>query len=106
MTYQVVLSNRAERDRDSAYRWYSENYSVEFANRWYFDLAAAIRSLGDQPLTCGIAHENDRFSFELRELLYGRRQYKHRVLFTIENNLIVVLHIRHSSQRDLTEDDL
>jgi plasmid stabilization system protein ParE len=106
MNYRVVLSARAERDRDAAYAWYSENYSIEFANRWYNGITQAMYSLAEQPLRWAVAHENDRFSFELRELLYGPRLHKHRVLFTIEDKRVAVLHIRHSSQRDLKPDDL
>ena len=106
MSYRVVLSARAERDRDAAYVWYSENYSIEFANRWYSGIIQAMHSLVEHPFHCAVAHENDRFSFELRELLYGPRLHKHRVLFTIEDERVAVLHIRHSSQRDLKPDDL
>ena len=45
MTHRVVVTARAERDRDNAFRWYAENYSREFAVRWYEGLAVAIRTL-------------------------------------------------------------
>jgi plasmid stabilization system protein ParE len=106
MTYRVVLTARAERDRDAAYAWYADNYSLDFAARWYAGLTNAIRSLPANPLICGLAHENDKFPFEVRELLFGGRPHKHRVLFTMHDDLVSVLHIRHSAQRELTEDDL
>ena len=106
MSYRVVLTARAERDRDAAFDWYAENYSREFAARWYRGLSQAIRSLRENPLRCATAHATDKFSFELRELLYGGRRHKHRVLFTLHEDLVLVLHIRHSAQKDLTEDDL
>ena len=106
MTYRVVLTDRARRDRDDAFDWYAENYSPEFAFRWYRGISRAICGLKRSPERYGLAHESDKFAFELRELLYGGRRYKHRVLFVIEGNIASVLHIRHSSQRDLTEADL
>jgi len=106
MIYRPVLTARAERDRDAAFSWYAEHYSPEFAARWYEGLTRAIRSLSQNPLRCGTAHENDKFSFDVRELLFGGRRNKHRVLFTIHHDLVLVLHIRHSAQRDLTEFDL
>lgn len=106
MSFRVVLAERAERDRDAAFAWYAENYSPEFASRWYDGIQLALASLSDEPRRCGIAHEDSKFPFELRELLYGRRLHKHRLLFTIHEDLVVVLHIRHSSRRDLTVDDL
>jgi plasmid stabilization system protein ParE len=106
MTYRVVLTARAERDRDGAFQWYRENYSSEFAARWYEGLMDAIVSLGQNPERCGVAHENEKFEFEVRELRFGRRRQKHRILFEIRDDWVVVLHIRHSSRRDLTEHDL
>ncbi len=106
MSFRVILTARACRDRDAAFDWYAEHYSLDFADRWYAGLQEAVRSLSENPERCGLAHENDRFPFELRELRYGARKNKHRILFTIHENLILVLHIRHSARRDLTEDDL
>ena len=106
MNYRVVLTARAERDRDAAFTWYAEHYSLEFASRWYQGIWQAVESLAQNPLRCGVAHENDKFSFDVHELLVGARRYKHRILFTIQDDVIVVLHIRHSAQRDLTAEDL
>ena len=106
MKYRVDLTARAEHDRDAAFDWYAENYSLDFAARWYNGLTRAIRDLAMNPQQCGFALENDKFPFDLRELLYGGRRHKHRVLFTIHDDQVLVLHIRHSAQRDLTENDL
>jgi hypothetical protein len=65
-----------------------------------------MRSLQRNPERCPKAHENVSFSFELYELLYGRRHAKHRILFRIYRDVVLVLNIRHAAQRDLTEDDL
>jgi plasmid stabilization system protein ParE len=106
MIYRVVLTARAEQDRDAAFAWYTDNYSFEFAVRWYNGVMQAVRSLSQNPQRSGVAHENDKFPFEVRELLYGAKRRKHRILFTIHDDLVLVLHIRHSAQRDLTVDDL
>ena len=105
MNFRVALTARAERERDAAFRWYLDNYSEEFAVRWYNGIADAVESLSTSPLRCGIAHESDKFTFELRELLYGRGHHKHRIVFTVRNELVLVMHIRHSAQQDLTELD-
>jgi hypothetical protein len=68
MNYKVDLAARAGCDRDDAFAWYAENYSREFAARWYRGLTDAMRSLGVAPLRYGLAHENERFPFEVREL--------------------------------------
>jgi plasmid stabilization system protein ParE len=106
MTYKLEISKRAKEDRDAAFDWYCSNYSEEFAIRWYDGISRAIESLTDNPHVCHKAHENVRFPFDLLELLYGTRLNKHRILFTVEHDRVLVLHIRHSAQQDLTEDDL
>lgn len=106
MKYQVDLTARAERDRDEAFAWYQQHYSPSFAARWYDGLTRVINSLSREPLRCGMARENDKFPFEVRELLFGSRRRKHRILFTLHDDLVLVLHIRHSARQDLTEDDL
>jgi plasmid stabilization system protein ParE len=106
MKYRVALTARAQQDRNAIFDWYAEHYSLDFADRWYEGLHSALGSLVANPTRCGLAHENDKFPFELRELLYGGRVNKHRILFTIHEDLVLVLHLRHSSRRDLREDDL
>ena len=106
MAHQVELTRRAARDRERAYEWYAAHFSESFAERWYNGLSAAISRLADKPNRFPKAHENNKFSFEVREVRFGSKRYKHRVLFTIRDESVQVLHIRHSSQRDLTEEEL
>jgi plasmid stabilization system protein ParE len=106
MTYKLIVSDRAKQDRDRAFDWYLKNYSQEFAARWYEGISEAIEALSREPMRCHKAAENDRFPFTLYEKLYGRRMHKHRILFRVELDVVSILHIRHSSRRDLTVDDL
>jgi plasmid stabilization system protein ParE len=106
MTYKLVVTTRAKRDRDAAFEWYRVNLSHEFAARWYDGIAQAIESLRDNPSRCHKAHESGRFAFELYELLHGSRRNKHRILFRLEGDSVVILHLRHSSQRDIAEGEL
>lgn len=60
------------------------------------------------PKRCPLARENEYFSQEIRQLLYGRGRNSYRVLFTVleEQNIstVRVLHIRHASQQIIGED--
>ncbi|MCI0331627.1 MAG: type II toxin-antitoxin system RelE/ParE family toxin [Planctomycetes bacterium] len=105
MTYKLVITRRAARDRDRAFDWFSANYSNAYANRWYQGVSQAIESITQNPLLSHKAQESESLPFELYEVLYGKRRNKHRILFTVENDTVLVLHIRHSAQRDLTADD-
>jgi hypothetical protein len=67
----------------------------------------AIASLERSPDRCPIARENERFPYELRELLYGSgRRKTHRALIRIVGNRVEVMAIRHLAQREFRPDDL
>jgi plasmid stabilization system protein ParE len=106
MSYKLIVTERAKEDRDRAFDWYSENYSKEFAARWYEGISEAVVSLARNPMRGHLARESDRFPFELYELLVGKRMNKHRILYTVEGVVVQILRIRHSAQRDLGDEDL
>jgi plasmid stabilization system protein ParE len=105
MTHKLIITPRAARNRDDAFEWYCANYSKEYADRWYDGISKAVESITANPLLCHKARESHLAPFELYEFLFGKRRYKHRILFTIENDAVIILRIRHSAQRDLTGDD-
>jgi plasmid stabilization system protein ParE len=106
MKYKLIITDRAKKDRDREFHWFSENYSKEFAARWYVGVSDAVRSIGRDPSIGHKADENDRFAFELYQFLYGTRKNKHRILYAIESDTVSILHIRHSAQSELTGDEL
>jgi hypothetical protein len=55
---------------------------------------AAIQGLQTFPQRCAYATENERFPFEVRQLLFGRKPNVYRVLFTIEGDTVFLLRIR------------
>jgi hypothetical protein len=71
--------------------------------RWFQKLNVAVNSLAEMPERCLVAPENSGFSFDVRQLLYGHKPHQYRVLFTIEANSVIVLHIRHGRRRHLDE---
>jgi plasmid stabilization system protein ParE len=101
----VSLTARAEQDRQLSFEWYAENYSIAFATQWTIGITKAMHSLAHMPERCHKARENEYFPFRLYELLFGRRM-RHRIIFQIHVNEVIVLHIQYSAQRDLTEVDL
>ncbi|MEN1678917.1 MAG: type II toxin-antitoxin system RelE/ParE family toxin [Planctomycetota bacterium] len=105
--FTVQLADAAIQDAIDAVDWYAENYSEEFAARWYAGLLAAVASLRDTASGCSLVHENGRLTSDVRELLYGKsKRNRHRILLTIDGNTVSVVRIRHSAQRDLTDNDL
>lgn len=107
MNYIVVNTRRAEWDLSTAARWWAENRSPAEADRWLSAIQKKIESLATSPLRCPLAPEHARFSAELRELHFavGRRP-THRIIFTVADELVLVLAVRHVAQDELEPDDL
>jgi plasmid stabilization system protein ParE len=104
MTFRIVIEPTAEREIRSAVRWKTENASSTVAARWYNGLIQRIDTLRRHPSRCPLAAENDRFPEDIRELLYGgggKRTHKHRIIFTIREDAVHILYVRHSARDEL-----
>jgi plasmid stabilization system protein ParE len=108
MNYRIEISSIAEAEADSAFLRLSQISSSVKASQWYSGLLEAIASLSQMPKRCPLARENEHFSQELRQLLYGRGRNSYRVIFTIlegqEISTVRILHIRHAYQQTIGED--
>ncbi len=103
----LVLDPRVYDQLDEAYLWWAKNRSAEQAGRWFRGIEEAINGLVDNPWRHPVAIENDRFSHELRQLLFGLgRRPTHRILFTIRPDSVYVLAVRHVAQDAIEPDDL
>lgn len=105
MTFQVEITPIAETQIEQAYRWYRQQNS-EFADRWFRGLMNAIATLQEKPQRCPLAIEHEIFAEDVRQLLHGKSKNVYRILFTVRENIVSVLYVRHSSQAPLTVDDL
>jgi plasmid stabilization system protein ParE len=90
---------------DAAARWIAEHSSPAQAERWYQGLFERMETLSGQPLRCPVIAESRRFPEELRELLYGKRNNKYRIIFTIRGADVVILSIRHGARGELRPDE-
>lgn len=107
MKYPVFVHPRVEEFLDSNAKWWTENRSVEQAERWYDGIVAAIRSLSKNPERFPLAQENDEFPYEVRALPFGlSTRPTHRVLYTIRPDRVYVFCIRHVAQKPLSPEDL
>ncbi len=101
MTYRVIVEPTAERGIREAVRWITEHHSTATAARWFNALEKAVATLGSRPTRCPVASENDKFPEEIRELLHGRRRQKYRIIFTIRQDTVHVLYVRHGAQDEI-----
>src|SRR5689334_398412 len=96
MSYTVIIQPPARKDIQEASRWLSK-HSREKASVWYFELMQAIESLENFPLRCSLAPEDAEFKYEIRQLIF--QQY--RILFTIKEESVRILHVIHMSRKPL-----
>ncbi|NET91133.1 MAG: type II toxin-antitoxin system RelE/ParE family toxin [Kamptonema sp. SIO1D9] len=102
--YQVIIQPSAEKGIKEAYFWVSD-YSPRQARSWLEGLYRAILSLEQMPRRCSFAFENNFFTEEIRQLLYGKGKNTYRILFTVTEKTVHILYVRHGNQQPLSPDD-
>ena len=93
MKYQVEVTPSAQSDIETAYVYISHD-SPENAARWRQGLYDIAKTLARFPDGCSYALENQVVDFEVRQKLYSN----YRILFTIEDDRVIVLNVRHAAQ--------
>lgn len=104
--YEVRLTAKAEKDLDEILTWYSQRKAGAAGRRWLGRLLARVGKLEKNPTRCPVAHEEVEIGFELRELIFGRRGGKYRIFFTIHDQNVLVIRIRHAARDELAPGDL
>ena len=94
MVYRVRLLPGALQDAKNYYEFIAA-YSPETAVKWFDGLFEVINSLSTMPKRCPIAPETDLLGQEVRCLVY---QKFYRILYSIDENVVRIYHIRHTSQ--------
>jgi plasmid stabilization system protein ParE len=103
MAFRVETSAQAESDANSILEWLLSEHAGETGIRWFLALDDAIASLATIPERCPLAPETGRFPFEVRQLLYGHKTHTYRILFTIDGDVVKILHIRHGRRKPVSE---
>jgi plasmid stabilization system protein ParE len=99
--YRVIIQPPAGADMDKAYLWIFE-HAPESATKWFNGLEAAIQTLESFPQRCPLAEESQAFVLEIRQLIHGKRVGAYRILFTIVEDSVHVLHVRHGRRERLS----
>lgn len=102
MTYRVEVAEAAKKEIRAAYYWLWSR-SPESADNWLDGLEAAIATLSEFPHRCARARESREFDDDVRQLIYGKRRGRYRVLYRVTGKTVQVLHVRHGAQEALTE---
>ena len=105
--FRLVISAPAERDIESAYDWWRASRSEDQANRWYAGIHLSILALRKTALRCPPANESKLHPSGLRQMNFGiGRKPTHRIIFVVDDDIVKIVRVRHSSQRSLREEEL
>ena len=100
MAFRVETTLVAQSDAQDILERLLAEGAGETGIRWFLALEDAIASLATFPRRCTLAPESKEFPFEVRQLLYGSKLRAYRILFTIEDATVYVLHIRPRQAKD------
>ncbi len=100
MNYRVEFTDQANTEADAAYSWIAID-APDNAFIWFEGLIDAIDTLRSFPERCVVAPESEELGQEIRQLLYG----KYRLLFTIVEQTVFVLHVRHGAREYLSKEE-
>lgn len=100
MTYSVTITPSAKADIFETSAWLLEN-SPRTADKWMWNVSEAVTSLRKFPFRCPVAKEASAFDVEVRELLFGSRSHKYRILFSVREDRVFILRVRSTRQRPL-----
>jgi plasmid stabilization system protein ParE len=92
--YAIVILPNAEQEIEAAYLYIKMDSPINALN-WYQAIYRKIQSLASMPLRCPLAPENDFFEEEIRHLLIDN----YRILFTVKEDTVYILHARHGRQQ-------
>ena len=101
MAFRVEYTAEPEVDLGGILDWLISQDAGQAGLQWFEALEDAVASLSEMPLRCPLAPENRRFPFEVRQLIYGRKPHLYRIIFTIEGERVVILHIWHGRRQPL-----
>lgn len=101
MKYRARVARRALTDADDIHAWMTANLSRDYADRWYIGLFDEIEKLASHPWLHPTAIESEDHHVPLREAMYGKRKSKYRILYTVQDDEVIVLYIHHSSRGTL-----
>jgi plasmid stabilization system protein ParE len=103
--YRVVITARARADAIQAFRWKTE-HSAQVAARWYAGLEKALAKLSKFPERHPIAEEESQLlGLPIRQMIYGKKPGTYRLLFSIEQDAVVIHYIRHSARGPIEHED-
>lgn len=100
--FAVVFLPEARAEMLAAIRYLLAHGGADIAERFEAALAVTLERLAELPRSCPPAREQEAFQqVELRQALIQ----SHRLIFTIREQEVVILHLRHTALPELADLD-
>ena len=105
MTRSIIVFPQAKSDILFKAEWLRQSVSNSSADRWSSAIVSRIASLADNAEQWPEADEAAELGRNVRCQLLGRGRHVYRILFTIDDQTVNVLRVRHAAQNSLTDND-
>ena len=106
MNFWLNITNQARDDITRNAAWWAEHHSLEQALKWYDAVYEQLDALLQLPDSHAFAAENAAFPYDIREKLVGGKKRTYRAIFTIAEQEVRVLTVRHGSQSAMQPDEI
>lgn len=111
MAFRVEIAPRAFNDLDEIAAYIKRWGSFERAEEWFNGIMDAIQTLEAMPSRSPIADESEDLGEEVRVLLYGRRNRKYKIYYSIRHKgpstgTVRVFHVRHWARKSLSAEEV
>ncbi len=106
MADRILLTDKAEGDLAVVLAWFRDQKATAAGSRWLEGLQDKIDTLSTKAATCSVAFESQEIGQEIREIIYGKGRFKHRILFCVVNRTVYILRVWHSSRDAISRDDM
>lgn len=105
MSHRVVLGPRAEAELSEIASWLASR-STDGALRWLEAFEVAKESLATMPHAGEVAPESDYLNIEVRQITFKTRSgRRYRLLYSVVDSDVRILHIRGPGQPNMTSDE-
>jgi plasmid stabilization system protein ParE len=104
--YSVQLAIEAQADIQKVLDWFAQQEAIDAGNQWVSQLYEKAETLQQNPQRCFIVPKLSTEYREIRQLLFGNRLIKYRLLFEIKNQTVNILRVWHSSRDEILPKDL
>lgn len=98
MGFRVELTPQAETDLEEIFDWVARQ-ARHRAPVWFARLESAILSLGVSPRAVSYRSGFESRATPCKQLLFGRRRHVYRVYFSVLDDVVKILHVRHGARR-------